>query len=114
VASTSLPITRAGALSIKVNCLGQSSCAGTVTLRTLTAVSAGKKRKAILTLAAGSFNIGGGQTKALSLHLSSSARLLLARAHVLRAKLTIAGHDSANAPHTTTMTVTLRAAKAKH
>jgi PKD repeat protein len=114
VASTSLPVSRAGAFNVKVNCLGQSVCAGSVSLRTLTAVSAGKKRKAILTLATGSFSIAGGQAKSLSLHLSAKARALLARVHVLRAKLTIAGHDSANAPHTTTATVTLRVAKAKH
>jgi PKD repeat protein len=114
VASTSLPISRSGAFSLKVNCLGQSSCAGVVTLRTVTAVSTASKHKAILTLASGSFSIGGGQAKALSLRLSRKARTLLARVHVLRANLTIAGHDSAGGAHTTTMTVTLRAAKAKH
>lgn len=114
LASTSLPVSTAGTFRLKVGCLGQSSCAGTVTLKTLSAVSAGtrKKHKAVLTLASGSFGASGGQIKTVTLRLSAKARALLARLHALRARATITGRDSAGATHTTLTTVTLRAAKA--
>jgi PKD repeat protein len=122
LASTSLTVTPAGAFVVKVNCLGKSSCSGTVTLSTLTAVVAravtSKKKKkskaAILTLASGSFSLAGGQGKAVTLHLSSKARKLLARSHVLRARATILARDVKGITHTTQLTVTLRAAKPKH
>jgi hypothetical protein len=98
---------------LKVGCLGQSSCRGSITLRTLSAVSAAK-RKAILTLASGSFSLSGGQVKAVALHLSAKARALLIRSHVLRAKVTIVGHDSAGVAHTMQSVVTLRLVKPKH
>jgi hypothetical protein len=115
--ATTLSASPSGALTLKVTCpSGESSCTGTITLRTLTAVSASahKKKKAILTLASGSFSVVGGQVKAVSLHLSSAARALLAHLHVLRARATLVAHDASGASHTTTVTVTLRAAKAAH
>jgi len=100
-----------GALVIKVDCLGKSSCSGTVTLKTLTAVSAGShKRKAILTLASGSFSAAGEHVAAVTLHLSATARALLARSHVLRVRATIVARDSAGTKHTTQSTITLHAA----
>ena len=102
-----------GAVVLKVNCAGKSSCSGTVTLRTLTAISAAKgKRKAILTLASSSFSVLAGQARALTLRLSAKARAILARLHVLRARATIATHDSKGAANTVPTLVTLRAAKA--
>ena len=76
-----------------------------------------KSKKAILTLASGSFVVAGGQVKAVSLHLSAKARTLLAHVHVLRASATLIAHDSSGATHTTTSIVTLRVApvhKKKH
>jgi PKD repeat protein len=112
LAGTALSVSSAGALVLKVDCGGSSSCTGAVTLRTLSAVSAGAgKHKAILTLASGSFKIAGDQVKALTLHLSSKARALLKRSHVLRARASIVARDSAGTSHTTSLLVTLRAAK---
>jgi PKD repeat protein len=113
LAGTTLAVSPAGTLGLKVDCLGQSSCAGTVTLKTLSAVSArvAKKRKAVLTLASGSFSVAGGHVKTVTLRLTAKARALLARSHVLRVGATILGRDSAGATHTTQTTVTLRAAK---
>jgi PKD repeat protein len=112
IAGASLAVSPAGAFVLKVACGGQSSCTGGVTLSTLNAISAGAgKRKAVLKLASGSFSIGGGQTKAVSLHLSSKARSLLKRSHVLKAKAVIVARDASGASHTTTLRVTLRAAK---
>ncbi|MGC2374231.1 MAG: PKD domain-containing protein [Solirubrobacteraceae bacterium] len=121
LAGTSLPVTASGGVAVKVTCpAGVPSCDGTVTLRTLSAVSAStgrasrkKHRAAILTLATGTFTVAGGQVKSITLHLSARARALLARSHVLRVRATIVAHDSAGASHTAQTTVTLRASKAK-
>jgi hypothetical protein len=115
LAGNSLAVTPAGALTVKVSCpTGETSCAGTVTLKTLTAVAASKKKKkAILTLASGSFSVAGGATKSVTLHLSAKARTLLAHSHVLRASATLLAHDTTGATHTTVVTVTLKPAKKK-
>ena len=122
LASTALAASASGSVAIKVSCpAGESSCSGTVTLRTLDAVSASapraakakKAKKAILTLADGSFTVAGGRTKTVTLHLSAKARALLARLRALRVRATIAAHDPAGAAHTTQTIVTLRAPKAR-
>ena len=111
LASTAISVSSKGALTLKVTCpKGESACTGTVTLRTLSAVSA-KARKAILTLANGTFSVPGGAADTVTLHLSAKARLLLSRSHTLRALATLVAHDSSGATHTTTATVTLKLAK---
>jgi len=117
LASTTLTTNPAGAVSLAVSCpAGESSCAGTVTLRTLGAVSARKKKgkATVLTLASGSFTVAGGATQPVTLRLSGQARALLARLHVLRVIATIVAHDATGATHTTQATVTLHAPKSKH
>ncbi len=121
LASTSLSASSAGAVTLKVSCpAGESSCSGTVTLRTLNAVAAvagasKHKHKAILTLASGPFTVAGGHAQTVTLHLSAVARALLTKAHVLRVRATLVAHDSTGATRTTQTTVTLRAAvKSKH
>ena len=116
LATTTLSVGSNGALALKVTCpSGESNCTGTVTLRTSSAVkTSAHKKKAILTLASGSFSVVGGQVKVVSLHLSSAARALLAHVHVLSVRATLLAHDASGASHTTTVTVTLRAAKAAH
>jgi len=116
LASTSLTASSSGTVSVKVTCpAGESSCTGTLTLRTLTAVIAAtghqskKSKAAILALASGSFKVAGGHVTTVKLHLSAKARALLARTHVLRARATIVAHDPAGATHTTETIVTLRA-----
>jgi hypothetical protein len=47
----------------------------------------------------------------LTLHLSTKARQLLKRSHVLKARATIVAHDWRGTVHTTVTVVTLRAAK---
>ncbi len=113
LAGSSLTVRPNGTLAVKVTCpVGQTSCSGTITLRTLSAVSAGAhKRKAVLTLASASFSVAGGQVKAVTLHLSTQARALLAHSHVLRARTTLVAHDPAGASHTAQVVVTLRPAK---
>lgn len=114
VTGTSLAVTAAGAFPVKVSCpSGETSCTGTILLKTISAVAAGGKKKAILTLASGSFSVTGGATKTVTLHLSAKARALLAHSHSLRAKATLVAHDASGASHTTVVTVTLKAAKKK-
>jgi hypothetical protein len=115
IASASLQASASGEVSVKVSCpAGVTSCTGTVTLRTLDAVVAAKAKPAILTLATGSFTVAGGQVKTIMLHLSSKARVLLARSHTLHVRVTIAAHNATGMTHTGEVVGTLRAAKAKH
>jgi hypothetical protein len=116
IASAYLQASATGEVSIKVSCpAGVSSCAGTVTLRTLDAVVASAKTKpAILTLGTGSFTVAGGQVKTIVLHLSAKGRMLLARSHTLHVRVTISAHNATGATHTGYVIGTLRAAKAKH
>ncbi len=121
IASASLIVSRAGALVVKVECpSGEISCTGTITLRTLKAVLAGvpgreaKPKAAVLTLATGSFTVAGGHSKALTLDLSQTARKLLARSHVLRARAIVVAHNPAGATHTDQAIVTLRTANSRH
>ncbi len=116
LAGSSVKVSASGALTIKVSCPAKSTgCTGTVTLSTLTAVSASaqiSKHAKILTLAVGSFSVAGGQTKTITLHLSSKAKALLAHSHgKLRARATIAAHDAAGDKHTGSALVTLALVK---
>ena len=67
----------------------------------------------VLTLASKSFSIVAGKVQVLTLHLSATARRVLAKTHTLRARATIVAHDSTGSTHTTTAIVTLKAAKRK-
>lgn len=102
-----LSVSRGGTVLVKIQCQGQSSCTGTVTLRTLSAVAA--KHKAILTLGSGTFAAAGGSVKQVTLHLSTKALSLLARLHLLKVRATIVARDSAGASHTSSAVITLRA-----
>ncbi len=114
-ASTSLQASASGAVIITISCpAGVSTCAGTVTLRTLDAVRAAARAKpAILTLAGGSFTVPGGGVRKVTLHLSAKARALLARSHQLRVRATILAHNPTGATHTGQKVILLRAPKAK-
>lgn len=122
LAGSSATVSGSGSFTLKVTCpSGETTCSGTVTLRTLKAVVASvghesKSKAAILTLATGSFSVGGGEVKTITLHLSSKARALLAHSHShsIASRATILAHDPLGASHTTLSSVTLRAAKAKH
>jgi uncharacterized protein with GYD domain len=116
LAASSLSVSPSGALTLKVSCpAGESTCTGTVSLKTLNAVTAAKgKKKKILTLARGSFAVAGGKTKAVPLHLNAKARALLAHSHVLHALATLLAHDTTGASRTVKAHVTLRLTRAHH
>jgi PKD repeat protein len=115
--ASTLTASKTGAVPIKINCAGQSSCTGTVALKTASAVSVAKrKKKTVLTLAQGAFKVLGGHLQTVTVRLSAAARTLLAHSgsRGLRVRVTILGRDSAGTTHTTTMLVTLHAAKKHH
>jgi hypothetical protein len=102
-----------GAFTVKISCpAGESTCEGTITVQTASAVVASARAR-VLTLAAGSFKIPGGKTVPVQLRLSRKGRLLLARKQTLRVRVKIAAHDPTGASHTGAATASLRAAK-KH
>ena len=116
LAGTSLSVSAAGAVVVKVSCpTGVSECTGTVTLRTLSAVAAARgtaaSKKSVLTLAQGSFSVSGGQSKTLTLHLSSQGRRLLSRSRSLHVRATVASRNPAGESQTVLGTVTLRLTK---
>jgi hypothetical protein len=92
LAGTSLQVSSTGAVVVRISCpAGETSCEGTVTLRTLGAVladsgRAARRRAAVLTLATGPFTVAGGRVVAVVLHLAARARALLSGSHVLRAR----------------------------
>jgi Immunoglobulin I-set domain len=111
-------VTKSGTLTLKVTCpTGASTCIGTVVVRTIKAVAASahsaKAKKAILTLAQGSFSIAGGASKTVTLHLSAKAKKLLAQLHKLAVRATVSSHDPQGDRETTAKSLTLRAPK-KH
>jgi hypothetical protein len=105
-----LQVGASGAVVAKVSCpVGETTCVGTVTLRTLRAVSASAspalRRHAILAI--GSFSVPGGSTKVVTLRLSAQARKLLGSLHKLRAQATVRAHDATGATHTSAQIVLL-------
>jgi hypothetical protein len=120
VAASTAMVAPAGGFTIKLTCPnGATQCAGTVTLKTLTAVAAAngstaKAKKAILTLATASFTIAGGNVKVVSLHLTSKAKKLLAKLHTVRARVTIVARNAKGVTHTTSAILTLKAKKTHH
>jgi PKD domain-containing protein len=118
LARTSLQVSRSGAVTLEISCpAAETSCAGSVILRTLGAVIAGganarSKKASIVTLAAGTFTVAGGKVHAIMLHLSSRARAMLRHAHTMRARATLLAHDPRGASHTTRTVITLRARRA--
>jgi len=90
-----------GAVMVKVTCpAGATRCIGSVTLRTL--------------LAKANFNVAGGHSETVALHLSAKARKLLARSHSLRVRAIVLAHDTAGVTHTWQATVTVRAPATSH
>lgn len=121
IVGTSVNVNPAGAFALKIKCpAGETSCTGTITLRTLKAVIANaaseakrKPKATVLTLATGSFTVTGGQTKTVTLRLTATGRKLLTHSHTLSARVTINAHDPTGATKTSQAVVMLRAQKAK-
>lgn len=116
-AGSSLSVNSSGALSVTISCPSGDACKGTLTLQTATPVATSSKKHAprkILTLASASFSLPGG-SRAVTLHLNSTGKTLLARSHgKLPAKLTVMSLGTgAEKNSSATHVVTLRQAPAK-
>jgi len=114
LARASFAVGAGGALLLPVRCAGgERRCIGTITLRTLGAVTIGiagrQAARRVLTLASSSFAVAGGRVLAVKLRLSSSARALLARLRVLHARATIVARNGVGVADATSRTVTIRA-----
>jgi hypothetical protein len=115
LAGTVFTETARGTVSVRVICpAAEVMCIGTVTLQIGTGkpVSGNRSaahKRAVVTLASGSFTVRGGQVRSVTLHLTPKARALLARLHVITARATIAAHDPTGAAHTAHATVEIRA-----
>ena len=83
-----------GTLSLKVSCPTGSGSTGTLGLQATIATTSKKHGKTVhkkvtLAIGGGSFSVAGGQTKTVSLHLSSKALAQLKKLHRLSAHLTV-------------------------
>lgn len=109
-----------GVVTIRISCpAADTRCSGTVTLRTLRAVSAdmtivSTAKPAVLTLGTDSFTVAGGKVATVALHLSAKVRALLERSHELRVRVTIVARDPAGETHTGQAITTLLAPKRTH
>jgi hypothetical protein len=117
LASASLTASSSGVVRIRVRCVTVGRpCTGAIVLRTLTAVSSrsggrgAPRRVALLTLGNASFTTAGGRAT-FDLHLTATARRLIARVRVLRAQVTILTRDGTGGTNTARSVVTLRASK---
>ncbi|HEV2973505.1 MAG TPA: choice-of-anchor D domain-containing protein [Solirubrobacteraceae bacterium] len=107
-ASRILTETRRGTVPIELSCPAfERSCFGTVELAKLVRSGSGA-RSGMLTLAAGSFTLSGGETRTVTLRLTAKARALLARTHRLKVYATISARDTAGLRHTTRVELTIR------
>jgi PKD repeat protein len=121
LALASLRVSARGLLVLTMYCpAGETTCAGTVTLRALLASASRRSKrakKALTTLASGSFSIAGGTRKRVALHVSRSVLVLLARLRRVYAQAEIAAHDPAGASHSAKLPVLISAppsARVKH
>jgi hypothetical protein len=117
IADASLQSSSAGVVKVSVTCPSSVSvCVGTVTVRTANAVtaSAGKRKRAILTMAASPFTLAGGHSTTVTLRLSGKARTLLEHSHSLRVRVTVFARDPQGGAHTVQTLLTLRVARPKH
>jgi PKD repeat protein len=117
-----------GVLKTTVSCpASKVSCAGTVEVKTATAIAAsvadvtataakkGKKKahKSQLVLGSSSFSLAGGTSQTITVHLSAQGVALLNKSKSLRVLVIVAAHDSFGDPSTQTLSITLHAATHK-
>lgn len=114
--STSLVAGRSGTVIVTLSCpSAESRCMGRLMLRAQIAVLSGAGRRSLrtITLATGSFALGGGRRANLHLHLSAEALRLLLRSHRLHAQVTIIAQDSSEAIYRTKLSVTIASISSK-
>jgi PKD repeat protein len=92
------------------------SCAGTIQLKTASAVASRvaqaskhtkKVKKSVLTLGQASFSLAGGKRETLTIALSTAGKKLLKKSKRLKAIVLVSAHDSFGDPGSSTLTLTL-------
>ncbi len=112
-----LGIRPSGVIASRVSCPADvTSCAGTVTVRTLTELVVGvhrhgKREARRVTLATGSFDVAGGHTQIVRLRLAAQGRALLRRRRVHKAAVTITAYTPAGAVYRSRTVATIGGAK---
>jgi hypothetical protein len=100
--AASLPLTKGGAVRLRVRCVGKGSCVGRATLR-VEGVTIGSAR----------FSIAGGHWRPVTIHLNWAGRMRLRGTKgALRARLTLAGTASGRTL-TKSVRITLRPARSR-
>jgi hypothetical protein len=108
-----------GVTKVAVSCpVSETSCAGTVQIKTANAIAAGAKAKkgkhkpkaSQLVLGQASFSLSGGQSQTVVVHLSAKGQALLAKQKSLRVLVVVSARSSMGAVKTETLQVTLKAA----
>jgi PKD repeat protein len=104
---------KSGEVQVTVTCPATKvSCAGTVEVKTATAVAArvakkGAAKKSVLVLGQTSFSLKGGQRETLTIKLSAKGAALLKKSKRLKADVLVAAHDSYGDPGSQTLGLTL-------
>lgn len=82
LAARSLVVSRSGAATVKLHCLGKTTCRGKLTLSVKRTVRVkGKRRTRIETVGTATFTIGAGATGLVKIRLAASARSALGAGH---------------------------------
>ena len=110
-----------GVVKTVVSCPATSqSCAGTVQVKTASAIAASaakkgrkKPKKSQLVLGSAAFNLSTGGSQTLTIHISAKGMALLNKAKSLKVLVVISAHGSAGSAKTETLTLTLHAAAKK-
>jgi uncharacterized protein YhdP len=111
IRSRALSMTSGGRVLISIGCpLAETlGCKGSVKIETAAKLSAAVKRR--LTLGSARFQIGGGQTRNVSVRLSRRGRALARIARGVRVRTIVVASDAAGNRATTIKRLRLRAAK---
>ncbi len=115
--ATNLWADRSGEVRVKLACpAGETRCEGTLTLKSAGATASRARAAALAasTLGAAAFNVAGGTSATVVLHLSARARGLIRAKGLLRARLSIVAHDLAGTTHSASVFVTIHRSRAKH
>jgi PKD repeat protein len=108
-------VTGNGLITLTVSCPATKvSCGGTAQLKATPKATKAHRKPAAVVVGQGSFSVTSGGKQKLTIRLSASGMALLKKEKVLRVEVIVVSHDSFGDPETRTLTITLRAPKAKH
>lgn len=108
--TSSLTASRSGTITVKLSCpTTAGSCAGTVTLRTVTNTHRPRKPTPNLRLAAGTFNILGGHKATIKLHLlTAKISKLFEHGRLQRVRVALVTYNPGGVTSTSHVSATLR------